>query len=219
MKRQHNIGTSIVLAILSVAPVFAQPQSASVKAARVIPPHAVPLQISVRVYNFARVPPTVLLAAFIEAERELPRLPVALTWIDCLSREQHRACESPQAADLTVRLLSTALPQSDKHAIGATLRSAYGDSGALFYDRVVALRRSDIFLPQILGRTMAHEIGHLLLPVGFHSDVGLMRGQWCTEDLRIGSLAPFGLSPRAVQLMRQEVLRRATAARMLPGGE
>jgi len=52
----------------------------------------------------------------------------------------------------------------------------------IFYDRVTALTNP---LPggggEILGRVIAHEVGHLLLPAQSHSDKGIMRG---TFDLR-----------------------------------
>jgi len=34
----------------------------------------------------------------------------------------------------------------------------------------------------LLGRVMAHEIGHLLLGIDYHGPVGVMRAEW-TDDL------------------------------------
>jgi hypothetical protein len=39
----------------------------------------------------------------------------------------------------------------------------------------------------ILGLVIAHEMGHLLLPYGSHSENGLMRPSWRPEDLTLGS--------------------------------
>jgi hypothetical protein len=36
---------------------------------------------------------------------------------------------------------------------------------------------------RILGHTMAHELGHLLLGANAHSPSGIMRGDWSPEDL------------------------------------
>ena len=82
----------------------------------------------------------------------------------------------------------------------------------LFYDRIVALRTQAISLHSILGRVLAHEIVHVLLPDERHSDFGLMRGQWSTDDLRTDSGACIGLPVASVRLMRKEALRRVASA-------
>jgi hypothetical protein len=46
----------------------------------------------------------------------------------------------------------------------------------VFYDRIQALNvRSPPSIPSILGDVMAHELGHLLLPLPGHSADGIMR--------------------------------------------
>ena len=65
----------------------------------------------------------------------------------------------------------------------------------------------------LLGAAMAHEIVHMLLPVGSHAESGLMRPQWSTEDLKPRDIAAMGLSPRTLALMRVEALRKASRAR------
>ena len=39
----------------------------------------------------------------------------------------------------------------------------------------------------LLGRTIAHELGHLLLATTAHAKVGLMREAWSREELAVGS--------------------------------
>jgi hypothetical protein len=93
-----------------------------------------------------------------------------------------------------------------------TLRSPDHGSAFIFYDRIAALQRSASLLHAMLGRVMAHEITHLLLPEEEHSSSGLMRAHWKPDDLRFASTACFGLSGRSgrsVQLMYREALRRA----------
>ena len=63
------------------------------------------------------------------------------------------------------------------------------------------------------GRVMAHEITHLLLGTQGHSDLGLMRGHWNTDDLRIASSACLGLPMRSVEVIQKEALRRVLIAR------
>jgi hypothetical protein len=47
--------------------------------------------------------------------------------------------------------------------------------------RVARAARSDV--TDVLGRVMAHEIGHLMLPDGSHSGSGLMRADWNIKEL------------------------------------
>jgi hypothetical protein len=63
----------------------------------------------------------------------------------------------------------------------------------------------------MLGRVLAHEITHLLLPQEDHAELGLMRGHWSAEDLQGTNTACLGLSVRSIQLMQGEALRRVRA--------
>jgi hypothetical protein len=60
----------------------------------------------------------------------------------------------------------------------------------------------------MLGRVLAHEITHLLLPGEKHSNAGLMRAHWGRDDLRFTSGACFWLKENSVRLMQAEVRRR-----------
>jgi hypothetical protein len=59
---------------------------------------------------------------------------------------------------------------------------------ALAQRQVLALMKGEISRPatrnQILGHTVAHELGHLLLNLASHSASGIMRGNWDLKDLQ-----------------------------------
>jgi hypothetical protein len=61
---------------------------------------------------------------------------------------------------------------------------------------------------EIMGLVIAHEIGHLLLPHGSHSETGIMRGQWDFRELRRVSLRALAFTP----FQAQEIRRRASVA-------
>ena len=110
--------------------------------------------------------------------------------------------------DLIIRFLPNALPQARPSALGIATSSANSGTAFLFYDRILALQSPRRMLFTVLGRVLAHEITHLLLPMQGHSDYGLMRGHWSTSDLDFTSTACLGLAGRSAQLIHEEALRR-----------
>ena len=148
------------------------------------------LELNVRVYSFPGLPFWMLRPAEAEAGRMLHSVHIELKWIDCTSRVLSASCSSPVLpTDLIVRFLIKALPQASPVALG--ISDSSNDSGAafIFYDRVLALRTRQTFMPLMLGRVMAHEIAHLLLPEQAHTDLGLMRAHWTADDLRTNNNA------------------------------
>jgi hypothetical protein len=80
-----------------------------------------------------------------------------------------------------------------------------GHIAYVFYSRLPIINGND---DEIMGLVIAHEIGHLLLPHGSHSDTGIMRGQWGFRELRRVSLHALGFTP----FQAQEIRRRASVA-------
>ena len=82
---------------------------------------------------------------------------------------------------------------SSADVIGLALRQGRTRTASIFFLRLADLaRKHHMTLATLLGHVMAHEIGHLLLPVNSHSTKGLMRGDWGVaqmQDARIGKLA------------------------------
>jgi hypothetical protein len=163
------------------------------------PSHQPAPQLHVRIYSFAGMPSSLLREVESEAARVLRSVKIELKWMDCTSIALPASCMSARLpTDLTVRFVRKALPQVSTAALGATASSGDDDGAAfIFYDRIVALQRYARFLYQMLGRVMAHEIAHLLLPQQGHSNFGLMRGQWRTSDMDYSSAGCLGF-PRTL---------------------
>jgi hypothetical protein len=170
-------------------------------------------RLNVFIYGSPELSASVLERAESEASRIVHPAQIELRWIDCASRALAASCEPPEAAtDLIIRLLPKALPQAGARALGIAGSSAGYATAFIFYDRVLALRTHTRLVQDILGRVLAHEITHLLLPHEDHSEFGLMRGQWSTDDLRVTSAACLGLSARSARLMHSEAFWKMSSA-------
>ena len=169
------------------------------------------LHLTVQLYDVAGLPNGVLHAAWAEASRMLRTVPVPFQAVECNppAGASPEPCRRSGPAFLSVRVIKTALPGVTADALGLTTRSDDGESAAaVFYDRAIALRQHGIYLPQILGRAMAHEICHMLLPPGSHAGYGLMLGHWSAADLRTGNLRQEGLPNWVLATIRAEFRRR-----------
>ena len=59
-----------------------------------------------------------------------------------------------------------------------------GEMATLFHEQVLTVaQRAGVESSELLGRALAHEIGHLLLGVTGHSTTGLMRAVWTDAEL------------------------------------
>jgi len=81
----------------------------------------------------------------------------------------------------------------------------------LFPIRSIA-ERSAIAMSVLLGRAIAHEIGHLLLGSAEHPRLGLMRALWSQDELRGLKPANWGFSSREAAQMRQTLRGRSRTA-------
>lgn len=148
-----------------------------------------PARLTVRVYNTSGIPTSELLAARHAAELILRDTGVDVVFRHCGSPVLPNAAIDPceqslQPSEVVVRVI-------DAPAFNATLHpEAYGvtyiirdiDRGWLatvFSDRInEAAARVGVEPGELLGRVLAHEVGHLLLGNGYHGVSGLMRAEW-----------------------------------------
>ena len=86
-------------------------------------------------------------------------------------------------------------------------------SGALatiYIDRVTWLADSaGVDARLVLGRAIAHELGHLLLGTNAHSDAGLMRAVWSCDALQRNTTVDWLFAPADASAMRQAVHLRS----------
>ena len=151
--------------------------------------------LAVRVYQPYGVAVEDLRAAQTHAQHILGEAGIAVTWVVCGTRapreDSSRQCDAPLGSnELIVRVQPNGPPATGRDAsLGYSLVNAQtGEHAAVslvYADRIQSLaRRVAVDARQVLGRAIAHEIGHLLLNAADHSTHGLMRARWSQTELR-----------------------------------
>ena len=151
---------------------------------------------------------------------------VSVTWVGCdavFVWHDENPCLAPLAAnELAVRFvrLPAHLAGQDLVTLGESLvdtRLRTGSLATIYVNRVAALaRRCRIDMRTLLGRAVAHEIGHLLLGTPAHASSGLMRAAWSQNALRRERAEDWTFMPRDAHAMREAV--RARGARLMAAG-
>lgn len=151
--------------------------------------------LSVRVYDSAGVPKAALRAALDTAAQTLQPADLAVTWVACSTSSGGRCAEPLRRGELMVRLVrSGAATPGDEESLGTALldpRTGTGVLATVYVDRVERLARRSGDLGTLLGRAMAHEIGHLLMGGAEHAARGLMRPRWTRAEVTRNATADW----------------------------
>jgi len=174
--------------------------------------------VSIRTYNYATVAGDQMSEARSEAAHIFNGAGISLEWIECRvpGSGAGAACTEPLLVgrDLMLRLVDRApVPGERVVALGESMLDREQRGGVLmtidlFPVRAVA-EKTATAVSTLLGRAIAHEIGHLLLGSAEHPRLGLMRALWSHEELRGLKPAHWGFSSREGAQMR-ETLRQLT---------
>jgi hypothetical protein len=143
-----------------------------------------------------------------------------VTWLDCGATPNHEPapalCTYPLRRDEVVLRVVTS-PIAAGRRQDSTLGDAHVDGAAragfiatVYSDRVVALaRRAGVDTAGLMGRAMAHEIGHLLIGTHDHATRGLMRPSWSHRDLRRNRPVDWAFSGSEAWAMTRALQARA----------
>lgn len=188
---------------------FGLPGIPFVPSARGTPPTPA---ITVRVFNYAGIPPGAMALAGREVMRIFSTTGIQAHWLECplapATAENAAICPvSWLWTDLLLRLIPLATADRSNNSLVFSIPSAEGGIVAvIFYNRVEELTKAGVAgAGQILGHAVAHEIGHLLLGSIIHSSTGIMSSPWSREDVK---LARMLFTPQQARAMRGEVFRR-----------
>jgi hypothetical protein len=187
------------------------------------------MSVGVRIYNYAAVPAASLTAARKAADLAFGNTGIALRWLDCRVPGSGNAgwtigadCDEPveEGREFIVRVVER-VPANLKDAdrvltLGTSMLDRSTRGGVLitvdlFPVRLIAERAASD-PSTLLGRSIAHELGHLLLGRAEHPRSGLMRAFWSQDELRGVRPADWRFSPGEAARMRQGLRSRARAA-------
>ena len=161
-------------------------------------------RLIVRIYDTSDGTADIRAAAIRAASDIVSRAGVSAEWRDCTNDSAEARCQNvPGRRDLIVRIMPEVTPGStfrrsslQLHTKSGEIRlplgiavidpiTLAGEMATIFHEQVrTVARQSGVDTAELLGRVVAHEIGHLLLKANTHSRNGLMRGMWSIAELR-----------------------------------
>ena len=160
--------------------------------------------VPVRVYDAVGLDAHTRQDALDLARTALSGASVEITWHVCVvATVQSAPCDARLApGELSIRIVSAPVRQetSGSLRLGDAFIDTYAGRGVLatvYMDRVLRLAdRAGTEQHVLLGRAIAHELGHLLMASNTHGPVGLMRAFWSQDEVRSGHASDWTFSPR-----------------------
>jgi len=172
-------------------------------------------QLTVRVYNFAKVSRQTLQLAEETAAWIFRHSGIELQWVDCpistTDNLKFPEC-APTTDPLTASIRILPQPMSERFALPA---AKFGvalppDKVFVFFDRVEAATEDTGFSrPKVLAHVMAHELGHLLIQSEVHSITGIMTENLLSKDCQRPGVLVF--TPSQGEQMRAQLQRQLFA--------
>jgi len=166
------------------------------------------LPLVVRVYDAAGVPSPALERAHVTVSQTLIAVGIQPLWRACLGN----ACVDPPRRDEVVVRIVKGEERASRDLLGSSMVDVEGQGGTLatiYIDRVQWLaKQAGVDSGQLLGRAIAHEIGHLLLGTPRHAGAGLMRARWLTGELQRDWPLDWMLSAGEGERMRWRLFER-----------
>jgi len=190
------------------------------------------LPVTIQVHDYWHVPPESMARAREIVTATYAHIGVRTEWLGVVQQnEKHPGAtgRSPTlrvpSAQVTVIILTprmAARGHVEEGALGfaAVPAEGMGRIAYAIYDRVRdTAARAAMNEDDLLGFVMAHEIAHLLLPPGSHTQTGLMRGHWNVRDLQQTDVLQLGFSSEEASGIRRMLQRNPpTVAANAPVG-
>jgi hypothetical protein len=142
---------------------------------------------------------------------------VELRWKTCTQRagpstttRSQDGCDEPLApGELALRIVRSGVVSDRTRGtlpLGDAMIDAHSRTGVLatvYIDRVIWMAdQGGMDVRALLGRAIAHELGHLLMATGAHATNGLMRPVWSPSEVRRRRIDDWILRPREIASIR-----------------
>jgi hypothetical protein len=180
-----------------------------------------PAEITMRVYNYARINSYTLDRTQRRVSEIFMEAGFKIHWIQCPRCKEERS----QYPDCTPELgpgdlVLTIMPRinMEKNGLGeAAFGLTTGSNILISTERLYDIaNKSEQTCDRILGLAVAHEIGHALLGTNSHSKQGIMCPRWYSNDLQPGSRRTAGFTEEQIERMHRNWMAARDAGR--PGG-
>lgn len=177
--------------------------------------------VCVRIYDSSGVMSRSDEAALDYAREALADADINVVWQRCFVVP----CETPlRSGEMIVRIARSRKSAQAREPL--VLGDAWVDpvegTGVLatvYIDRVHLLAaEARVDVRRLLGRAIAHELGHLLLASTVHPPLGLMRATWRNEELQRDDRLDWTFAPTEAQSMARRALAMA-ARRSVPSAQ
>lgn len=171
--------------------------------------------ISVRVCNSVHIPDKILDQAKAEASFVLETGGLIVKWLDCGTEIMVQELGPWDFVVCLVAFRSSPADRAGERALGSTsIANRTVQNFAYLHYNSIAKTASDHAAEwqtyQILGYTIAHELGHLLLG-GEHTRRGVMRGVWGSSDLLLMSKREIKFTTEERGRIQQALVARVHA--------
>ena len=182
----QNLACTAATVLLALAVIVASPGIAAADNARRV----------IRVYDTTSGASDIRSAAIRTAAAIVAEAGISVEWRDCTHDSTADRCQdSRRRHDLIVRIMPAAAPGTVFRGSSLQLQTEPGEVN-------LQLGVNDA---ELLGRALAHEIGHLLLRARAHSRTGLMRGVWSIEELTLNRREDWVFAPSDRERLQRTV--------------
>ncbi len=159
-------------------------------------------RVVVRVYETGAADVALRTAAIQTAASIVELAGIIVEWYDCTDNGRRPVCQDARRSGNFIARMMPALTPGSLRRPSVEALGTQGDAepplgvavvdpethvgkmATVFHDQVEAVaRRTGVARSELLGRALAHEVGHLLLGVRGHSRTGIMRAVWTDDEL------------------------------------
>lgn len=176
------------------------------------------LQLPIRIHDYARLPAGSIESAQERVHDVYAPIGVHPVWAETMRpHDQPRRKLQRDPREWSIIILPPAMSrrlrvEAETVGLAVVTRVDGGKVAYVLFDRVCNVAAaSAASREEVLGTIIAHELGHLLLPSGAHSETGLMRPSWQLLDFRGVDSEQWRFTPEQAHAVRRR-LRQSLAA-------